>query len=832
MRNFLNKLGFAIRYIYRNITHFRLRSLLLLFTFVILLIITFLGLSVRPIVETYFYEKMVSKYGDIDFYMTVNQNTQARYFSIRELKEREYLDDKIENYVPFFQIQTLLGVEDENIYVNVMSSSIIELKKIAYEFNYNKELAYNEAIITNSLAKKYQLEEGSTVVVYVGEVSQEYEILEIVEDGGLFQGDTIFLNKEYSIMFFLSAINPSLSQLNPEFFVNFYNIVYFNVKENVEIQEAKDYILSMNSFKNLEFQNAINYEQINNLVDRTTTLILIIFIFIYFAVFLVMQTTVLLLFESKKRSFSIFNILGGSKLFSFILALIELLFIYGISLIISIFIASNIIKIGMSFFNINESYKINYSYIIYSAIIVVFLIIATSIYYFIRLNNKSVEQTKEIHDVTLKPIKIVFILMFAIIFYIALGFIIGRNNVTIIAQLFIIFILLFLIAFLLVFIMQKGINLFRNSFMSLQLKIILSKTAFYHFSWVLLICFVSIFLLVQTNYHENRTLETIESEYKVDFVLTNIITRFDQITSEISTLDSVKDSDSVLFYSNVLEIESNENINYFFSITPSKINDYFNLNISEDALEKLSNSESAVILLPQRYHELYNYNIGDSIELYISPVYPKESFIIGGFFEKKISDIAFSNILFVEKYQSEKPNSIFVNAISNPKELKENLIHQYSKNLIYILDFQEIIIADNQEVKSIITFINYLIVVIIGCFMLAIFNHSQLLFEQMKSSYSRIYVLGASKRKIIVSVFIEQFIFFLSYIISSIICIIMINQILPEFIKMFGEYENITLIKEDIFSGIIISAIIYFLSRIIYILRLTIIKSNDIIKSF
>ncbi|MCK7539923.1 MAG: hypothetical protein MZV63_57960 [Marinilabiliales bacterium] len=90
----------------------------------------------------------------------------ARYFSIRTLNESTDQSTYIQEAIPFFEVDTLVGIGDEKVYVNVMSSSIQFFKRVSAVYPDRLELSENQVIITRSLADESQLNHGETLPMH------------------------------------------------------------------------------------------------------------------------------------------------------------------------------------------------------------------------------------------------------------------------------------------------------------------------------------------------------------------------------------------------------------------------------------------------------------------------------------------------------------------------------------------------------------------------------------------------------------------------------------------------------------------------------------------
>jgi len=790
-------------------------------------------------IKSYYYDELVDKYRDIDFSMGITLNSNLRFFSIRPLTEASDIDTYIEDYAPFFEMDTLVEINGSKQYVKTMASTLDNFIKVTNPIHYtNATLEDDEVIITRSLSDSYQLEAGDYLTLFLGDLTKEYNIVDIVDDGGLFQGETIYLNKEGSLSFFLSALNPSLGSLNPILLTNFYNQVYFEVKSGTQTEQAMQNISSITQFSGLNFQQSIDEDALNQLVRRTSSFFNFIVVIVVLVILLVMQTTFLLYFQEKKKGFAIVKLLGGSHWFSYGVVLIEILFFFTLSLILSVFISNAVMQNGLRYVGSSASYQLELSSILWSALIASVIYILTSFYYFTVFNKESsIQQTmsqgieKEIKFIPQLIIFITFLFIYFIPKLSVTNPLFGECEAII--QSLSIIAILFSLAFLLIYLFSKIKYIKKKPLIfALQFKILSAKKSFYQYIAVMLVCFVSIFLLVLSNDHMNKRISNYENEFKVDFILTNFISRYDETFNQIEMLDNVDDVAKVGYLKSINFVDFEQNISSVISIDSQDLSDYFNFDLSSESLENLSNTQKLVILLPERFQMLYAMQIGEIIHLNISPLHPHESFEIGGFFKKEIGDMALVNLHLFPIYDDVSQNAIFVNASANKETLKNELINLYSKNMVYILDFQLVVDSKISELQTVTDYMIIILSTIIGCFILSIFNHSILLLEQMKDSYARLYVLGFSKRKMLAMLTKESALLFFILMITSIFSFILLSGVLSQLILISGEYENIQLSLKSVLLGSFIILLVFIATKIIYLWGVLRIKPSDVVKTY
>ncbi|MCF7930555.1 MAG: hypothetical protein K9L02_03485 [Acholeplasmataceae bacterium] len=838
MKRAINRLGFSFRFAFKNLIRFRLRSILLIFSFIALFVTVLLGASTKMFLTSYYYGELENKYREIDFSMGITLNSDLRFFSIRPLTESTDLNTVVDDYAPFFEMDTLVEINGVKQYVKTMASTLDNFVKVSNPIHYsNPTLDDDEVIITESLADTYQLNRGDFITLYLGTATRDYLIVDIVADGGLFLNETIYLNKDGSLSFFLTALNPSLASLNPIFLTQFYNQVYFEVKEGVTDLQAISFLQSITQFSNLNFQVSIDHQAVDQQIRRNVSFFNLIVVIVFLVILLVMQTTFMLYFEEKKKGFAVIDLLGGSHLFSYGVVMLEILIFFTLSIIASVFIANSVIDNGMKFVGSSATYQLDFMTVFWSALAMLVIYLITSVYYFVTFNKESsIQQTvtqsieKEMHWI---PMFVIWIASFGIYFLANFNFVFNwigyyQSVIRSVAA----FAILFTTAFLLIFLFSKLQKIQKKPLIfSLQLKILLAKKSFYQYIAVLLVCFVSIFLLVLANDHMDKRMSKYGNEFKVDFVLTNFISRYDETYTQISELDSVENAAKVGYLQNIEFATFQQNLNSLVSIESELIGDYFNLELDETSLTNLE-SLIPTIILPQRFRLLYDMNIGDQVYLILSPAHGLETFEIGGFYEKEIGDMAFTNLHLFPIYDDISQNTIFVNAKDGKVALQNELINLYSKNMVYVLDFQTIVDTRINQMRTATDYLTIILSTIIGCFILSIFNHSILLLGQMKDSYARLFVLGFSKQKMTILLIKESIIMLIILTLSSILAFILLSEQLSSLILLSGEYEDIHLALLPLLLGTLLIVIVFVLTKIIYIWGVSRINPSNVVKTY
>lgn len=823
------RLGFAFRFAYRNIIHYRLRSILIFFSFTALFTALLIGFSMPDYFKDYYYGSLESRYQNIDLVMRASPNSNTRFFSLRTLYGDPVLDDHVKEYAPFFEVDTLIEIEDQTkVYLKAMASTTEELMKITgLEL---PEIGPEETILTETIARRHGLEIGDTLNMVIGQADQELEVVRIVSDTGLFSGDTIFIDREGSLRLFLRAIDSPYANAPWVLLDNIYNTVYFSLYEDRDFSETRAELQNIEAFSNLEFEETINARAVDQLVRRATSVFNVIFVIIVFAILFVLQTTFLLFFNEKRRAFGITAILGGRRLFTYSVALIEIAIFYVITLLTSNWLSNLVIREGSDYVGTDLSYRIKDGNILVSASIVFMLFLVVSYYYFRSFDRRSsIEHTKDLEKANPHVLGLFLVFLVSLSGYLlissATGYrLLGNNRV--ILQLVFVGIILFSLSRALI---ESFVSFYRKPRTgTLYLKILLSKKAFFRYLQVLVISMLSMFLLILTYDHINHKIETIESEYHLDYVLTNLFGNVNDLETEIRAIDGVKQVHSVGLYHDVAFQDLDESLSMLVSLEPNRIDDYFTFDISSEIRERLQDNEDLSIVLPERFRQLNGLSTGDVVTLELTPEFDDEHFLIVGFFDKEIGNLAFTNIHLFGAYAEVHDNAIFVNATP---DARDTIIDAYSKNLIYVIDYRDVVSAKLTEMTRTLEYIMLVLIMMIACFVLAIIVHSLLLLDRMKAIHARFIVLGTSRRDLTLILLKGHAIVLLMSIVSATLSAYLIGIRLPDLMLVFNEYEAIVVTPHSLTKGILISVCVLVPTYALYVSIARRTRPMDVLKN-
>lgn len=835
MKKLIQKGKFLFRLAYKNIISTKLRSIILFITFIILLFLSIIAFSTKPFLYDYYHHYHFGKYKNIDLYLTYDENSSVRFFSIRELINNINIEEDFNFIAPFFETTSLIELKDNDLsYVKIMAGNIEALKNINHHIPDDlSNINANEIIITTTISELYNVRKNDNIKLFVGNEAVNFKIIEIIKDDGLLYGETVFIDKDSYISSFLNASGKNYGLTK-----NIYNTVYFDIKDKSKIQDIKNEIESIPYYRDLHLtiKETFNNELIQESVGNISSLFYLAYIFILFAIILVLQSTLTLIFEERKSQIGIIKILGGNNRFSFIAILIEFL-IYSLpAIIISYLIGNLIVNSGLKYIGSSLRYQIPLKSTIYGTLLVFFGIIIITTYNYLRIFKTSHIKLSTNHRINYKENSLINFIIFliSIILLISIKYIKLDIEVKALIYIILAFILIFLTCRLLLTILKYILKYKKrkNLFTLISPNVLNDNKIVKQVINVLIISFIIIVFLSGLRDYIYKRGNLIKDNINIDIAITNVVNKMDVTYNELKEHENISSIDKAYLYKNVYIKEVNAVFWYNVSVDANKINNYFNIHVDSKIIDLLNDKNTPYILLPIKYHYIYDLNIGDKVTLTLNNSYDNEEFHIVDFIDIGISDFIITNINVLNKYKELNPNSILLNLNNNDKDFRIDFIKEYNKNMYQVIDFNLLIGNMINLFYEIMQYLIYIIIVMIICFMLTIFNNSILQFNNLKPLYSRLRVLGCPYQKLTKNIIYEILVIALIISLSIIIMLPIINNNFHYLLLFFNSYEKIYINSNSTLIGFILAVIMYFISYLYYFHQLKNLNYSNILKKF
>lgn len=818
MKLWFNSILFSYRLAFKNIIKHPLRTMAIALSFLALVIALFLSLSMRQFLTTYFLGELEDQYQEIDVMVNVGQTGNSRFFTIRPFNESLERDQYVRDYAAFFTMDVLLKHEDQSIYVKSMSSDIDQLSKVTTVPDTLAELLDDEIVMTQSLAEILNVNIGDTISLSLANDLKTYTIQEILADEGLFQDNTVFLNKAGSLTFFLTALDPALGALPSFALTNLYNELYLNLEDDITLGQVETWMRSLNGYDALSIEETINLQEISDQINRSFSVFMVITFMVIFAILLVLETSLKVYFNDSKKVMGIIHILGGKPSLSYRMVVYEFSLYIAFSLLLGRFLAKGIIQYGLYFVGGRGTFEFTRSstYVVLGIVVLLFIFVSLKDYH--QMKDKSALSYMREEIVNIKDYRKYILLMLSLStgIYILTYFVASLSGISLYRLIYAVILLVALPRLIYpILIKQKKPTLHR-----LHLSMLYQTKAFKHYLFVMLISSVSVLLLGLALGHMDRRYQIHREEFKIDYLLTNFVSSYEETLTEVREIEGVQTADSITIFENMVLLDSGDSILQTVTIQPDLIHTYFNYELSLEALSSLDQSYPTIIL-PNRFKEVYDLNVGDTILIHVHPETPEVEFVIGGFFEKYLSNLAFTNIGYLNPYQDLGIQTIGITKDDLSSDtLFETLIDAYSSRLIYVIDYQSEVELRIGRMERSTNYMSLIIVAIIICFIISMMNHSLLMFEQMKKNYARMIALGLNRHDLIQTLLKSGGIQLLIVFISASIAFTLIACNMTDLILISGEYEKINIMRSPYLLGAVLSMMITGFVQLVYIYRI------------
>ena len=835
MKKSLNRLLFSLRISIKQLISSPFKTCLLIIGFTGVFMGLILAMSMKDFFFTYYYHNLEEKYQNFDLTIGVAPSGNARFFSISQMSQNEALAELTNDYAPFFEFEILLETDDsKKVYVHTYASSFEQFSKISVmNVEDSIQLEHNELIITKSLADQLNVDVLDEVYLNSRDIKKTFIIKEILLDGHMFTDASIYIDKEIGLPFFLSAISPTLENLPANLLRNMYNKVYIDISDNNSIEDYVEVITKSNAYEQLEYTMTIDMKAINQFVERNFSVFLLVLSIVMIAIIFVLQTTLLIFFNEKKSLFSTIHMLGGRKYFSLRLILFEMIFIFTISFVLGLIITKAVINFGLKYLRASTLYIIKTEHILITLVIGALIVLSTIIVYFIKQHKtsdiKEIKDVKEMKHVNMRRY-IIYIITYVILFFLVrwtswFDFISIEYRALV--QLVLGFLGVMTTMHLLFKKKAMAITVYKKH--NYHLKMLINQHSFKHFVNLSLISFLTILLLVLANHYMIYRYQTFENEYKVDFVLSQITRNYDLVFDQTTQLENVDSAHKAILINDVKIEAYHQNISELVSMDKNALTKYFNVELDSEMIERFSDDQQLNILLPSRYAYLYHLDIGDQVTVYVDGKYQEQDFIIQGFFDKHLGNLAFANLNILPDTNY---NVIFVNGNGDKEALKDELFNNFSKELIAVVDVNQSISKLLFDMERVTTYITMVLSIIILCFLAALINQMSLLFQSMKNHYGKLIMLGSSRSALVHSLIGVFMIIFVFVYLLTVILYIVSSQNLAFIGVIFGEYEPIAFSFYPILSGGLIIALTYSFILFIYLQKVNKINIDQNLRNF
>ncbi|HPJ86104.1 MAG TPA: hypothetical protein PLD07_04065 [Bacillota bacterium] len=807
MKSFKFKLRFAFSNIWKNIGN----SLSFVLSFALVALFALLLSNVFSVSRQALYYQSIEKYGDIDVVVTYDEDASSRIVNRRSMTE-EYAV-YVDKAYSFFNLSVVAETASDTFYVDVMSANTSE-----FELLVDTELGYvgdTDAVITETMAKKYDLQVGNDLTMYLLGQTYTYEIIRIIPDEGLFCGNSVFVDKTKILDEFLGL--PQLDNLG--------NTLYICLENDIECDDFIAMIEANPQYSDYLIYASVDQNLINTRATRMSSILFGIGVLLAVALVMVMHSLFPLIAAKLRSQYGTIVSLGGSGKFILPVWLVELAVYFLIGGLIGLFSSFLIFQYVAHTYGIEHMIKLDFLMSFIAFLVLGVLMLAEGYVNYrkiVRTDPISLSFNKRYEKQHLYGLLIPITFLVVILVMVFKPFTSAWNSLAIV-----VFSLMF--AFLSISATVSNISrsikkhrpknlfgYFNNTYLGDNIHI--------HRSLKTLL--ISILIIVMSlsvrEFIFDETAKANEA-FLFDYALVNIFDYSDDLKQEILDDYPVEMADEALFYQNVYinfseeeNQETNVKISYFVSIDPDMFNSYFRFGFEGiNTLSSLPN-DRVYVVIPKNYSQTYNLSSGDTVELDIGPSHDPVTAVIAGFLDTNYEGIVYSNLMMVAGHETDyNVNSMLIRA-ENAEDIFRELSIDYGEEMYYVLDMDEVIGEVESEVTTAGNLFLVLTAVLVTCFMIIIVNDTLLVYYSLEKDLARLKAIGVGKKDIMFSLLTE------AALTMAIVCVfvlletMVLTAYLPKVMLFFHYYKEVVPSGFTLMLGLVLGFASYVFGYFLY----------------
>lgn len=792
MRDFLFDLKFALK----NALSSKLRLFSIIIMLVIVFSFSFLLFGVEKIVLNAQSDKSRDKYNGFDFYVTVNEYSNQRFYSIKNdiiNKIEEY--DKLFINVSSFLYTPLYYQGEKSGNINLYTGKTSDFNTLTN--NNFSTLNSDEVIISKEFKDKYRIKDSLTLC-FNGSI-KTFKV-KGESDCGIFNKDSIFLERSFLKDLLDFDISSYLYQ-------DLVNISFFKVKEGVLID---DVIRQIDNGK-LVIDYCVNQDLISRTSSTYISSLKVIFLFVLAIILIVLNSLFKRIFTTKVEEYLTINSIGGENKYFFKLVAYEIGFYSLIAFIIALGIYGIIsLALGKIIYQ-NASSSFDFLAIICGFFFIfgiISLLICFNYFWFKKLSLQNKENQNE-QNYFVNFITIGLLIVICQIFsYQYQGLFIS----------ILIFIFLFLgikCLFILINKYYKGNSLFAL----FNLKNISKNKTYFNSIMIFASCLICIAGVCSVREFILKSAKGSSKAYYFDSFIVNIYNYDDDFKNYLSNnTEYMKEGG---YYRLIKIKEYDYTIDVGFAIDSQYFDEFFSFDISKEKLANLDTEEKNIIL-NSSLQTMFNLKTGDQITVNLGE--EEIPVTIAGF-----ADFGISNQCILSKSVISNINTVL---IKNPSDDFYSSLNDYTSKMFVLYQVDEYIDGFLKSGLEMTYFISALCIFIILLLFIVIINNSLLFYEEMKDAYAKIRILGLSKKELLALQVKENlFIFLIVGILSFLASIILIKNV-SYLLIFFKSYYTMPIDILTILIGLGIGLVAYFLSQIVFIKKVCNINLIENVKTF
>lgn len=797
MVNLLTDKGFSFLLAKRNILTNKKNSLVIILTLSLVFAVFMMMLGVKSIYTDIFTKEAINRYQDIDLIISYDEYSPTRFINKRQVKDN-YED--IDYALAFFNLQVLTEKDDELFYSNMISSLPHEFEILV---DNDIDISLNKAVITESYSENYQLQVGDSFSFFILDTEFEYEVSLIIDDYGIFSGDSFFVNKSdiYNRLYSTNILD------------NFGNIIYISsndyettYQELIEDEIYQDYLIRF----------AVDEEKIAGIVSEYTSMIVLAGLIVLLALIIVLDSLFLIVLKDIFSEMGVIDTLGGRKSIGRLICFYQWTIYTIISFVIGILLAHIVINIGASFYGINAFININ-PFIILLSLFILSILIVIKNFKLLKNHEKSnvISKIKDkryiVGEISRLGLIIVIIgMLFIIVFK---PFTLRFNSLIIVV------LSIYISLSLLVITLRFVVNVFsrkKTVFGIFNKRYMKTNKSLHQSLRVVFLALIVVTIMVSVRIFISKEIEQVRKDNKFDLLMVNIYDYDNDLLDDLSTYDLTQINPALLYNDVFVDIKTDQRqlIRNFVSMDTLDFPNYFGYALPSIPLE-YSNNDLPYILFPQTYKIVYDLKEGDIVEFDLTPELQNIRFLVGGFIDTNFDHIVYSNLFSKLDEFGLSYNTIFINA-NDVEEVNAELIRNYSSKMYYVINGEERLEETLALADNVLALFTVITVFIILSFVFVVINNTILKFYALKNEIAKIKVIGYSNYSAGIDLIKEISLMLLTITIIGLMEIFILSEYLRYLLLYFNYYKELTASLKSISYGYIVVFVSFTVSYIYY----------------
>lgn len=780
----ISPVRFKFRLAIQNIRYHQGGSIAVFLSLGLVMMFAISLLNIPTFFRQVFHLDAQERYLETDLVMTFDENATARLINRRTMQNT--YSESIESALSFFNLHVFTETDYAYFYTELLAAMPHEMELlIDTDLKY---LSSSDAIITSSLAKRYQLALGDTLTIQMLDQTYAYQVKEIIADVGLFSGNKIFVDKTELISDFFGV--PVADNLG--------NTVYIAIKESSSAEEVMALLASDPEYAQYKLYLAEDTEAITNQARISSAIFSGLGLMVFFTMIVVLHSLFPTLTKRIERELGLVKIFGGKP--SLIGDVLMLQLLIGLLIALPIGVGGSLLIFNLT----ARAYQVDgWIRLEWLETLGAILFVTGFVFLEVVMHFRKLKKQREIaltSDFRYQKQSSSFLLF--------LGVLIGTILVHFLkpfgwkVDALIVILLSIISAFLgislLLKVVSDGIRRKRSTslFRLFTLKHLRDNKLIHHSLRVLFIAFTAILIALSVRVYISEENTRFQNQVKLDYFILNIFDYDEGLQTELETDYAVLAKPSVIYEKVSLlsvgtEAINPETLDFFISMDYPDFQSLFQFPLVNPLEDRYLAGEMPYVLLPVRYYYTKGLEIGDQVTLQVNKTHGMISIEVAGFFDTSFDEIIYSNIATLPSMSTNYQTNSLVIDQEGETDLLKQLANRYGSEMYFVLSFAELAESIGSVYSTAADLFMVITTAMILSFLVVIINNLSLVFQSLKKEYAKLKTMGVKHRDFLFNILKEALLTGLVVVLFVIGEIFVLVAYLPRIMLFFNYYREI-----------------------------------------